>query len=68
MKTRNSRGHNDFTNSTDLRLTKSVVSNLAASLQELTTDFRKNQNLYLKSKRRSRPFNQRLLGGLGRLI
>jgi hypothetical protein len=26
-----------------------VVKNLASSLQELTTDFRKNQNLYLKS-------------------
>lgn len=32
----------------DKRLIKNVVSNLATALQDLTTDFRKNQNLYLK--------------------
>lgn len=32
----------------DQRLIRNVVSNLASSLQNLTTDFRKNQNLYLK--------------------
>ena len=36
--------------STDQRLIKSVVNNLATNLQELTTSFRKSQNLYLKSK------------------
>lgn len=35
---------------TDRRLMKNVVSNLAQQLQELTTSFRKNQNVYLKSK------------------
>ena len=34
---------------TDKRLIKNVVNNLASSLQNLTTEFRKNQNLYLKS-------------------
>ena len=33
---------------TDKRLIKNVVSNLASQLQELTTNFRKNQNAYLK--------------------
>lgn len=33
---------------TDKCLIKNVVSNLATSLQDLTTFFRKNQNLYLK--------------------
>lgn len=33
----------------DKRLIKNVVSNLATALQDLTTDFRKNQNVYLKS-------------------
>jgi syntaxin 16 len=35
--------------STDKRLLKNVVNNLATALQDLTSDFRKNQNLYLKS-------------------
>jgi hypothetical protein len=34
---------------TDKRLMKNVVSNLAQQLQELTTNFRKGQNAYLKS-------------------
>ena len=34
---------------TDKRLIKNVVNNLASALQDLTTEFRKNQNLYLKS-------------------
>lgn len=34
---------------TDKRLIKNVVNNLASQLQELTTNFRKNQNGYLKS-------------------
>lgn len=33
---------------TDKRLIQNVVSNLATSLQDLTIDFRKSQNLYLK--------------------
>ncbi len=33
----------------DKYLIKNVVNNLATSLQELTTYFRKNQNDYLKS-------------------
>jgi hypothetical protein len=33
----------------DKFLIKNVVNNLATSLQDLTTYFRKNQNLYLKS-------------------
>lgn len=36
---------------TDQRLLKNVVNNLALSLQDLTTNFRKNQNIYLKSKK-----------------
>jgi syntaxin 16 len=35
----------------DRRLMKNIVANLASSLQDLTTNFRKNQNLYLKSKK-----------------
>lgn len=34
---------------TDKRLMKNVVGNLAQQLQDLTTNFRKNQNAYLKS-------------------
>jgi syntaxin 16 len=34
----------------DKRLIKNVVNNLALQLQELTQNFRKNQNAYLKSK------------------
>jgi syntaxin 16 len=32
------------------RLSYNVVSSLAATLQELSTNFRKSQNSYLKSK------------------
>jgi hypothetical protein len=35
---------------TDQRLMRNVVNSLAASLQDLLNEFRKNQNLYLKSK------------------
>ncbi len=35
---------------TDKQLVKNVVNNIASSLQNLTTDFKKNQNLYLKSE------------------
>lgn len=34
---------------TDKRLMRNVVGNLAQQLQDLTTNFRKNQNAYLKS-------------------
>lgn len=34
--------------SSDKRLLKNVVNNLATGLQDLTSEFRKNQNLYLK--------------------
>jgi len=35
--------------SADQRLMKNVVNNLANLLQDLTTNFRKSQNVYLKS-------------------
>lgn len=40
---------NSTKSASDKRLMKNVVTNLATSLQDLTMNFRKNQNLYLKS-------------------
>lgn len=38
----------EFTTSTEKRLIKNVISNLATALQDLTTSFRTSQNKYLK--------------------
>ena len=42
---------NSKSTSTDKRLIRNVVSNLATQLQELTTNFKTNQNIYLKSRK-----------------
>ena len=46
IKTKSSRS---FSKAADMRLTRSVVSSLASSLQDMTTEFRTNQNAYLRS-------------------